>query len=293
MVLPGRLGLETARIPHADRHGLLYLARGQLYVEDGTLRFRTAGFDDVPAGDYAIPFQMVSLVLLGPGGNITHDSLRLLARHGTGFVAVAEGGVRLYASLPQAPDDSALARRQARCWADPEVRVAIARRMYAWRFGEILPHADMDTLRGIEGGRVKEAYRLMAKRYRIDWNARRYDRSRPEAADVPNQAINHAATAVEAAAMVACTAAGAIPQLGFVHEDPGVAFALDIADLYRMEVTLDAAFWAARRHLDDPSQTLERLVRRRCAELFRRRKLVPEMIDRIKALFDMGEDRWS
>ncbi len=293
MVLLGRLGLETARIPHADRHGLLWLARGQLYVEDGTLRFRTAGFDEVAAGDYALPFQMVSLVLLGPGANVTHDALRLLARHGTGLVAVAEGGVRLYASLPQAPDDSALARRQAHCWADPGTRVAIARRMYAWRFGEILPHADMDTLRGIEGGRVKEAYRLMARRYRIEWKGRRYDRSRPEAADLPNQAINHAATAVEAAALVACAAVGAIPQLGFVHEDPGVAFALDIADLYRVDVTLDAAFWAVRRHLDDPAVPLEGLVRRRCAELFRRRKLIPQMIDRIKALFELGEDRWS
>ena len=28
-MLRGRLGLETARIPHADRHGLLWLSRGR------------------------------------------------------------------------------------------------------------------------------------------------------------------------------------------------------------------------------------------------------------------------
>ena len=38
-MLRGRLGLETARIPHADRHGLLWLSRGALAVRDGTLRF--------------------------------------------------------------------------------------------------------------------------------------------------------------------------------------------------------------------------------------------------------------
>ena len=38
-MLRGRLGLETARIPHADRHGLLWLSRGALTVRDGTLRF--------------------------------------------------------------------------------------------------------------------------------------------------------------------------------------------------------------------------------------------------------------
>ncbi len=36
----GRLGLARSRIPHVDRHGLLWLSRGKLYVEDGTLRFK-------------------------------------------------------------------------------------------------------------------------------------------------------------------------------------------------------------------------------------------------------------
>ena len=33
-MLKGRLGLETARIPHKDRNGLIWLARGALTVED-------------------------------------------------------------------------------------------------------------------------------------------------------------------------------------------------------------------------------------------------------------------
>ena len=91
-MLKGRLGLEAARIPHADRHGLLWLARGNLSVEDGTLHFRTAGSPDMAAGDYAIPFQNISFILLGPGSTVSHDVLRLLARHGTGLVAVGEDG---------------------------------------------------------------------------------------------------------------------------------------------------------------------------------------------------------
>ena len=38
-MLVGRLGSETARLPHADRHGLISLDRGQLTVEDGCLTF--------------------------------------------------------------------------------------------------------------------------------------------------------------------------------------------------------------------------------------------------------------
>ena len=100
MVLAGRLGLETARIPHADRHGLVWLARGHLCVEDGTLHFQTAGSGDMKPGDYAIPFQMVSILLLGPGSTVSHDALRLCARHGTCLVAVGEDGVRAYTAPP-------------------------------------------------------------------------------------------------------------------------------------------------------------------------------------------------
>lgn len=288
MVLLGRLGLETARIPHVDRHGLVWLERGQLYVEDGTLRFKTVGSDQLKAGDYAIPFQMLSLVLLGPGGSVTHDALRLLARHGSGLVAVGEGGVRLYSAPQLGPDDSALARRQARLWADPDSRTGIARRMFAWRFGEVLPHDSPDVLRGIEGARIKESYRLLAQKHRVPWEGRRYDRQNPNATDVPNQAINHAATAVEAAAMIAVAATATIPQLGFVHEDSSHAFVLDIADLVRTTVTVPVAFAAARVCLDDPLLGLEREVRKRAADAFRREKLIDSLIERIKSLFEAG-----
>jgi CRISPR-associated protein Cas1 len=109
-MLKGRLGLEHARLPHADRHGLLYLERGQLSVEDGCLRFIASGSPLLIAGDYRIPHQAVSLVLLGPGSTVSHHALQLLARHGTGLSAIGEDGVRLYTAQPLMPDQSALAR---------------------------------------------------------------------------------------------------------------------------------------------------------------------------------------
>ena len=38
-MLKGRLGLDSANVPHADRAGCLYLARGTLTTRDGTLAF--------------------------------------------------------------------------------------------------------------------------------------------------------------------------------------------------------------------------------------------------------------
>lgn len=85
---PGRLELAKSRVPHADRHGLVWLSRGTRRVEDGTLRFLAAESDQITAGDYAIPYRRLSMILLGPGSIVSHDALRLLARHGTLLAAV-------------------------------------------------------------------------------------------------------------------------------------------------------------------------------------------------------------
>lgn len=285
----GRLGLADARVPHTDRHGLIWLSRGRLFVEDGTLRFVCTKSDDLDAGDYAIPYQNVSLILLGPGSTVSHDALRILARHGTLLAAVGEGGTKFYTAPPMGQGRSETARAHARLWADETERLNVARRMYAFRFGRILPHRDIAVLRGIEGSRMKETYRITADRFGIPWEGRRYNRDRPEDADIANQAINHAATFVECAADVAVAAIGALPPLGFIHEDSSNAFTLDIADLFRAEVTIPLAFRVAKKVLGDPRLSLERTLRKESAMEFRRTKLIPKMIDRVKELFHVDD----
>jgi CRISPR-associated protein Cas1 len=160
--------------------------------------------------------------------------------------------------------------------------------MYALRLGEVLPHKDLDTLRGIEGARVKTMYRLTAEKYGVEWRGRRYDRQNPNATDLPNQAINHAATAVQGAAAIAVHALAAIPQLGFIHEDSGQSFVLDIADLFRDSITLSIAF-AAAKNAETQGDTVDRLVRREAATVFRKQNVIPSMLDSIKRVLKMEE----
>lgn len=197
--------------------------------------------------------------------------------------------MKSYTAPPLGQGHSDVARAHAERWADPKRRLDTARRLYAWRFGRVLPHRDIETLRGIEGARMKESYRLVAQRFGIDWQGRRYDRHAPGAADVPNQALNHAATFVEAAADIAVAAVGALPPLGFIHEDSSNAFTLDIADLWRVDVTLPLAFGAARAALDGHCDNLEREIRRRAAKTFRQEKLIARMIERTRELFDVDD----
>ena len=289
-MLRGRLGLETARIPHADRHGLLWLSRGALTVRDGTLRFERNSPADVDSsleeGEYGIPFQTISMILLGPGSTVSHDALRLMARHGTALVAVGVDGVRCYTAPPLMPDTSDTARRQMRAWGDADgSRITTARKMYALRLGEVLPHQDITVLRGIEGSRMRRTYQNLAQRYGLVWRGRRYDRSDPLSADIANQAINHASVAVTSAAVIAVMATGAIPQLGFIHEASGDAFALDIADLFRDTVLLPAAFKSATEVMKNPKLNIERHTRRSTGDMLRDERIIPKMIDVIKTLF--------
>ena len=92
-----------------------------------------------------------------------------------------------------------------------------------------------------------------------------------------------------AAAAVPAAATGTIPQLRFVHEDSGQAFVLDVADFNRHDVLLDIAFGAAKKA--EQGDSVERLVRRRAAQLFRQLQVIPTMIDRIKTLLLPRDDK--
>ena len=89
-----------------------------------------------------------------------------------------------------------------------------------------------------------------------------------------------------AAAAIAVYVTATIPQLGFVHEDSGRAFVLDVADLHRTSLTIPAAFKALRQFYDRKAkEALERLVRQEFMQHFKRRSIVAAMIEQIKELF--------
>ncbi len=116
------------------------------FVEDGTLRFVCAGSEELAAGDYAIPYQNVSMILLGPGSTVSHDSLRLMARHGVLLAAVGEGGVKHYTAPPMGQSRSEVARAHAVLWADGKKRIEIA-------FEQIAQHTHINGVRlQVKGG---------------------------------------------------------------------------------------------------------------------------------------------
>ena len=245
--------------------GVLKMLRAEVNIRDFQRWMGTRRLQD--------PDHAMHCLLTECFGDLAPRPFRLMARHGT--------------APPLMPDTSEIARKQMRAWGDAEgSRITIARKMYALRLGKVLPHRGIEALRGIEGARMRRTYQTVAQRYGIQWQRRRYDRNDPMWADIPNQAINHASVAVTSAAVIAVSALGAIPQLGFIHEHSGEAFALDVADLFRDTILLPAAFKSARAVMDNPTLDIERHTRRTTGELLRNERVISKMIDRIKTLFD-------
>jgi CRISPR-associated protein Cas1 len=72
--------------------------------------------------------------------------------------------------------------------------------------------------------------------------------------------------------MIAVAATGTLPPLGFVHEDASIAFCLNIADLYRTEITIPIAFEAVSQCHSHPEIPIERQVRRLAGIDLKRKK---------------------
>src|SRR3546814_18431312 len=67
--------------------------------------------------------------------------------------------------------------------------------MYRRRVGEDPPQRrSVEQLRGIEGGRVRETYKLLARRHGVKWKQSNYDVKDWDAGDLPNRGLS-AATA--------------------------------------------------------------------------------------------------
>jgi CRISPR-associated protein Cas1 len=134
--------------------------------------------------------------------------------------------------------------------------------MYQLRFpDEDVSKATMQQLRGLEGARVRRAYATAAAQHRIEWKGRRYDPTDWSKGDPVNRALSTANSCLYGVIHAVVVAVGCSSGLGFVHTGHILSFVYDIADLYKSEVTIPAAFSSAADGHDNLAARARRLVR--------------------------------
>ncbi|PXX81885.1 type I-E CRISPR-associated endonuclease Cas1e [Rivihabitans pingtungensis] len=268
-------------LPIKERLSVLFVERCQLDVLDGA--FVAV---DVTGIRTHIPVGGVACLLLEPGVRVSHAACKLAAEVGTLLVWVGEAGVRLYSAGQPGGARADRLLYQARLALDDEARLNVVREMYRRRFGEEPPQRrSVEQLRGIEGSRVRAMYKLLAGQYGVKWEGRNYDSKDWDAADPINRCLSAANHCLYGVVEAAVLAAGYAPAIGFIHSGKPLSFVYDIADLYKFDTVVPAAFAVAAKSSGGND---ERTVRQACRDMFRRSKLLERIIPDIEDILAAG-----
>ena len=148
--IPGARPSELKELTRVqDRLSFLYVEHCIVERDANAITFT----DD--RGTVHIPSAALSVLLLGPGTNVTHQAMVLIADSGSTAIWVGEQGVRMYASGRSMARSSRLVVEQARLVSNRSLRLQVAREMYQMRFNEDVSSLTMQQLRGREGARVR------------------------------------------------------------------------------------------------------------------------------------------
>jgi len=255
--IPGMEKPELHALPRIrDRLSFLYLEHCLVNRQDGAITVT-----DV-RGTVHVPAASLSVLLLGPGTNVSHRAMELIGDAGTSVIWVGEHGVRYYAHGRPLTHSARLLIRQAELVSNVRTRVAVARQMYQLRFpGEDVSTLTMQQLRGREGSRIRSVYRRASKKTGIPWNGREYDPDNYSGSDPVNMALSAANACLYGVVHSVIVALGCSPGLGFVHTGHERSFVYDIADLYKAELTIPIAFEIAAKQPEDIGSSTRHRVR--------------------------------
>lgn len=269
-------------IPIKDRNSMIFVGMGRIDVRDGAF----VVIDTVNGERMHIPVGSLACIMLEPGTRISHAAVKLAATTGTLLIWVGEAGVRLYSVGQPGGARSDRLLYQAKLALDAELRLKVVRRMFALRFGEPAPQRrSVEQLRGIEGARVRKTYQILAKKYGVKWQGRKYDPKDWEQGDLVNQCISSATACLYGVTEAAVLAAGYAPAIGFLHSGKPLSFVYDIADIIKFETVVPIAFKIAATQTYQPEQK----IRQACRNLFRTDKVLKRLIPLIEEVLAAGE----
>lgn len=271
---------ELSRV--RDRVTFLYLEHAKLNRQDSAILVTDN------RGTAFVPAAIVSVLMLGPGVDVTHRAMELIGDAGMGVAWVGEYGVREYAHGRALNHSSRLLEAQARLVSNKQSRVAVARKMYQMRFqNEDVSGLTMAELRGKEGSRVRQVYRHQAQKTGVHWSHREYNPDNFDSGTPINKALTAAHQALYGLSYSVIVTMGASAGLGFVHTGHDLSFVYDFADLYKAEFSIPIAFNIVKEFGDDKDiGTKTRLAVR---DAFKDGKLLVRMVSDLKDLLGVSE----
>lgn len=244
-----------------DRLTFLYVERCVVNREDNAVTITDS------RGTVHVPAAALGVLMLGPGSTMTYPAICLLAESRSTCVWVGERGVRYYCHGASLAQSTRLLEAQARLVSSERSRLKVARRMFAMRFpNEDTSGLTMQQLLGKEGTRVRRAYERESKRTGVPWSGRSYKSTDFDASDDINKALSAANTALYGVVHAVIVSLGCSPGLGFVHARNERSFVYDVADLYKVDITIPLAFDLVAAQVADIPTAARRGIRDRMTD---------------------------
>ena len=258
-----------------------------LYVEHAIVERNKHAIELIDKnGRILVPAAAMCVLMLGPGTNVTHAAIKVLAENGCSVLWTGEDATRFYAQGSGETRKAYHLIRQAALASDATKRIEVVLRMYQKRFGAVLdPDLSLPQIRGFEGVRVRKAYKLASQKYGVKWEGRKYDRNNWSRGDPINRALSSANALLNGICHAAIVSGGYSPAIGFIHQGKQLSFVYDIADLYKTEITIPMAFQVVA----ESSEKIESRVRQACRERFREVKLLARILPDIDELLDISD----
>ncbi|QIW55676.1 type I-E CRISPR-associated endonuclease Cas1e [Pseudolactococcus raffinolactis] len=274
---------ELQELPRvSDRVTFIYIEHAKVNKQDSSITVLDS------RGTVRIPAAMTSVLLFGPGTDITHRAMELIGDTGTSVVWVGERGVRQYAHGRALSHSSRFLEKQAKLVSNTRTKLTVAKKMYQMRFpDEDVSNLTLQQLRGREGARVRGIYRKQSKKYQVEWSGRDYNPDNFEDGTVINQALSAAHVALYGVCYSVMVALGISPGLGFVHVGHDLSFVYDIADLYKAQTTIPIAFEVA--HEFDKEDDIGGITRRHVRDAFVDGRIMQQIVKDLQYLLEIPE----
>lgn len=220
--------------------------------------------EDETARQHLIAPNGPAILGIGPNASCTRAATAALRERGIRALSTSGATDRV-----EPFEDVELAHMQAKAFYLPAANANAARRLYASRFVDspLTDSAPVDRLRSVDAGLTHETYAKFVKRFAV----KRFTRH-PGGTDSVNVALTIAERATLDVAADVCRVLGLSTSLGIVRQGSNLAFAQDLADAFRLDVTIPVGFLAGSRKHPVDEATAE--VR----EHLHRHRLVPRMI---------------
>lgn len=238
-------------------------------------------------GRTPIPIAGTTCLLLGPGTTITHAAVRSIADCGCMIVWCGENMRKYYAFGHGDTQSGRNIIHQAKLMCNDRTRLEVVRNMYLLRFPQMQSKdLTLERLRGMEGVRVKQAYKSSSKGYGVPWRGRNYQVRQMDESDTINRALTLAFDFIYSISEAAIISLGYSPAIGFIHTGNARSFVYDVADFYKTDIAIPAAFEAVA----SAEQNLDATVRKCCRKRIHDTKFLARIAKDIATVLNVPID---